>query len=90
MVVCHRTRAIGAAAVEQHDLVMPVVLEKPVGEGGEPVVVVAIEHHGGVGADAGTGKQCFPLLLVGMSRAGRCCRSTCQFQPTEPGICPLS
>jgi hypothetical protein len=41
-----------------------VELEVPVGVGGEPVVVAAIEHHRVVVADAALGEQRLELLLV--------------------------
>ena len=53
-----------AAAVEQLDGVVAVELEVPVGVGGEPVVVAAVEHDGVVVADAALGQQRLELLLV--------------------------
>jgi len=41
-----------AAAVEEADVAVPVELERPVGVGGEPVVVAAVEHDGVVVRDA--------------------------------------
>ncbi len=53
-----------AAAVEQLDVVVAVELEVPVGVGGEPVVVAAVEHDGVVVADALLRQQLLELLLV--------------------------
>ena len=53
-----------AAAVEQPDVVVAVELEVPVGVGGEPVVVAAVEHDGVVVGDAALGQQRLELLLV--------------------------
>src|SRR5208337_2683860 len=52
------------AAVEQQDLVVAVQLEVPVGVGGEPVVVAAVEQHGVVGRDAPLGQQRFEARPV--------------------------
>src|SRR6185312_1692271 len=46
-----------AAAVEELDAAVPVQLEVPVGVGGEPVVVAAVEHDRVVVADASLGQQ---------------------------------
>jgi hypothetical protein len=43
---------------------VPVVLEVPIGVGGEPVVVTAVEHHRRLGADAGLLQQPAQSLLV--------------------------
>ena len=53
-----------AAAVEQLDVLVAVELEVPVGVGGEPVVVAAVEHDGVVVGDAALGEQRLELLLV--------------------------
>ena len=53
-----------AAAVEQLDVLVAVELEVPVGVGGEPVVVAAVEHDGVVVGDAALGQQRLELLLV--------------------------
>ena len=53
-----------AATVEQLDVVVAVELEVPVGVGGEPVVVAAVEHHGVVVGDALGAQQRLELLLV--------------------------
>ena len=53
-----------AAAVEQLDVLVAVELEVPVGVGGEPVVVAAVEDHGVVVGDAAFGQQLRELLLV--------------------------
>jgi hypothetical protein len=44
---------------------VPVELEQPVSEGGEPVVVVAVEDDEIVVANAGTRKERCPLRLIG-------------------------
>jgi hypothetical protein len=41
-----------------------VELEVPVGVGGEPVVVAAVQHDGVVGGDAAVGQQCLELRLA--------------------------
>src|SRR5437899_1647191 len=53
-----------AAAVNQADIPMTVVLQLPEGVGGEPVVVVAIEQDGGVVGNAGRAKKLFESGLV--------------------------
>ena len=53
-----------APAVEQLDVLVAVELEVPVGVGGEPVVVAAVEHDGVVVGDAPLGQQRLELLLV--------------------------
>ena len=53
-----------AAAVEQPDVGVAVEREVPVGVGGEPVVVAAVEHDGVVVGDASLGEQRLELLLV--------------------------
>ena len=53
-----------AAAVEELDVLVAVELEVPVGVGGEPVVVAAVEDHGVVVADAPLGQQRLELRLV--------------------------
>ena len=53
-----------AAAVEELDVLVAVELEVPVGVGGEPVVVAAVEHDGVVVGDAALGEQRLELLLV--------------------------
>src|SRR5699024_11572171 len=53
-----------AAAVDPLDVLVAVVLEVPVGVGGEPVVVAAVEHHGVVVADALGRQQRGELLPV--------------------------
>ena len=53
-----------AAAVEQLDVLVAVELEVPVGVGGEPVVVAAVEHDGVVVGDAALGEQRLELRLV--------------------------
>src|SRR5579875_404991 len=60
-----------AAAVEQLDLVVPVELEVPVGVGGEPVVVAAVEDHGVVVGDAAITQQLGELLGVDEVAADR-------------------
>jgi hypothetical protein len=52
------------ATVEQLDVAVPVQLEVPVGVGGEPVVVAAVQHDGVVVADALGRQQGLELLLV--------------------------
>src|ERR1700730_4499431 len=56
---------LDAAAVDELDVVEPVGLQRPVGVGGEPVVVVAIEDDGGLRADAALAQQLLELLLLG-------------------------
>jgi len=46
-----------AAAVEQPDVAVPIDLEVPVGVGGEPVIVAAVQDHRVVVADAQLGQQ---------------------------------
>ncbi|GAB3310300.1 hypothetical protein GCM10027451_20890 [Geodermatophilus aquaeductus] len=53
-----------ATAVEELDLVVAVELEVPVGVGGEPVVVAAVEDDGVVVADALGRQQLLELLLA--------------------------
>src|SRR5215472_9559614 len=56
---------LDTAAVHELNLVVAVVLHRPVGVGGEPVVVVAIEQDRGVRGDAGFAK--FPGESVARS-----------------------
>src|SRR4051812_30529540 len=53
-----------AAAVDELDVGVAVQLEVPVGVGGEPVVVAAVEDHGVVVADAALGQQLLELLAA--------------------------
>ncbi len=53
-----------AATVEQLDVVVAVQLEVPVGVGGEPVVVAAVEDHGVVVGDTAVAQQLGELLGV--------------------------
>ena len=53
-----------AAAVEQLDVLVAVELELPVGVGGEPVVVAAVEHDGVVVARCPSRQQLLELLLI--------------------------
>jgi hypothetical protein len=50
---------------------VPVQLEVPVGVGGEPVVVPAVEHHGVVVRDAALGQQRLEAGLVHEVTANR-------------------
>ncbi len=52
------------AAVEQADVVEALVAELPVRPGGEPVVVVAVQHDPGVVVDAGGAQQRLQLLAA--------------------------
>src|SRR5205814_8675691 len=54
---------LDAAAIDQLHLVVAVVLEGPVGVGGEPVVVVAVKQDGRVGADAAAAEHALERLL---------------------------
>ena len=53
-----------ARTVEQSDVVVPVVLEVPVGVGGEPVVAVAVEHDLVVVGDSARAEQLAERLGV--------------------------
>ena len=52
------------AAVEEPDVVEALVAELPVRPGREPVVVVAVEHDGGVVVDAGGAQERLQLLAA--------------------------
>ena len=60
-----------AAAVEELDVCVAVELEVPVGVGGEPVVVAAVEDDGVVVGDAALGQQGLEALLVDEVAADR-------------------
>src|ERR671927_43737 len=60
-----------AAAVDELDVLVAVELEVPVGVGGEPVVVAAVEDHGVVVGDAALGEQLLETLLVDEVAADR-------------------
>jgi hypothetical protein len=53
---------------------MPIQFEEPVGKGGEPVVVVAVEHDLGLVGDPRAREQRLPLLL---------CRDVAHWTPLE-------
>ena len=55
---------LGAAAVEEPDVVEPLVARLPVGPGREPVVVVAVQHDRGVVVHAGGTQQVLELLAA--------------------------
>ena len=54
-----------AAAVEEAQVGVPVEQQLPVGPGGEPVVVVAVEHDRRVGSDAALREQRAEVLAAG-------------------------
>src|ERR1700683_3833531 len=53
-----------APAIHDADIAVAVVLQLPEGPGGEPIVVVSIDHNRAVVRDAGAAQQLFEGVLV--------------------------
>ena len=77
-----------AATVHQPHVLVTVQLQLPKSPGGEPVVVVAIEHHRGVVADAGPAISCSKSALGMTSRRTVSQSWVVQFQAIAPGRGP--